>query len=112
MKPRCYIFIFLLSFSWLLSFQENHLCSEDSSAAPQLSEVEDHGHLTHEEAPSSGSEHDKEMCHFGHCSHGIGATQGQLSLPLVLSTPTLFSAYNLRCLAGISGFNLRPPALA
>lgn len=109
MKKCCYIMIFLLSFSWLLSFQENHLCSDDSSVALHATEAKD---IESDSESSHEREHDKEMCHFGHCSHGVRAAVLHLSLPLALSSFFNRIPYISKPLSGITRLNLRPPALA
>lgn len=111
MKTRCFMIILLLGLSWLLSFQENHICSDSSSAGLTASAVEtqilDSGNQS-----SSEDEHDKEMCHFGHCSHGIRVSFLQLSLPYDPDSFLLWFPYSSRPLQGILRSYLRPPALA
>ena len=112
MKLRCYMIIFFLSFSWLLSFQENHLCSDDSSAS-LLSGAEkaDKRPNTLGAEPSSDADHEKEMCHFGHCSHGIGIAIQRLSMPIELDSPFASIPYASKPLNGTTRLSLRPPAL-
>lgn len=115
MNVRCYMIIFLLSFSWLLSFQENHLCSDDTSATLLSHSEKENQHLVmlgSQPSPEPESDHDKEMCHFGHCSHGLRVAVLSLSLTIELNSTYISIPYSSMPLAGITRPNLRPPALA
>jgi hypothetical protein len=112
MNLRCYMIFFLLSFSWLLSFQENHICIDSFSASLDSDSSEHEPPRTLGSEPSSDSEHEKEMCHFGHCSHGIRVTFLSISLPLEIGSPFYFIPYNSKALPASVRLSLRPPALA
>jgi hypothetical protein len=114
MKYRSYIMFFLLSLSWLLSSWEKHICIEDSSqhAVSVRTDVPTSSELAsvlqgfdHEDT------HDQEMCHFGHCSHGIGIVSSFVFASIEALPEILSSHYTPYPSLDIKKSALRPPAL-
>jgi hypothetical protein len=114
MRSIAYILIFGLITSWLLSFQETHLCRDDSTFSASLSspvESFDNELIN----PSDKNEHDLsglEMCHFGHCVHAV-----KISSLLPLKSFTALGVENSTPYKSIEHseylfLSLRPPARA
>ncbi|RZA24679.1 MAG: hypothetical protein EOP10_09180 [Proteobacteria bacterium] len=113
MRARHIIVMLFLSLSWLLSFHENHLCSDASSVDVSLANpTSDHFEVLRGESSSTSTEHDKEMCHFGHCSHGAGLSRLPLTHPTLQASERILIPYPETSSSGITRPNLRPPAIA
>ena len=110
MQIRCYMMILILSFSWLLSFQENHLCSDESSASVITAFDNTGPSNSFDVKHPPDADHQKEMCHFGHCSHAIGTADSGIVLPNRHKFTCHLFTYNSRQLTGISRPDFRPPA--
>lgn len=92
MKAIAKLIIIILITGWTLSTQESHFCRDDSSF--------------------SETEHQMEMCHFGHCSHvlrivRVAPEDVVFAFTFVLPTPYTSSRYER-----VQKLHLRPPARA
>ncbi|RYZ80535.1 MAG: hypothetical protein EOP04_25685 [Proteobacteria bacterium] len=112
MHARHIIVMLFLSLSWLLSFHENHLCSDSSSIDVSLENHDIHQmDVLDKDSSSASSEHDKEMCHFGHCSHGVSLSRLPMTHPVLQVSERVQIPYPETSLIGITRPNLRPPAI-